>query len=209
MRGRLRISGTLGFGRRYLAPALSNFAFLHPELEISLELSSQPVSLLDQDFDMAICLGEPPDSRLIAVHLLDNSRILCAAPSYLERAGAPQCVEDLASHNCIVLRQLGSDYALWRFLKDGREYSQKVRGSLSSNHGEVAVQLALEGHGLIMRSYWDVRDNLASGQLVALLKDYQMPNADIYAVYQYRRHIAQRISAFARYLANELAQRLP
>lgn len=209
LRGRLRINGTLGFGRRHLAPVVSSFAFLHPQLEISLELTSQPVNLLDQDFDMAICLGEPPDSRLIAVHLLDNPRILCAAPSYLKRAGEPQRVEDLANHNCIVLRQLGSDYALWRFHKDGREFSQKVRGSLSSNHGEVAVQLALEGHGLIMRSYWDVREHLASGQLVALLSDYQMPNADIHALYQHRRHIAQRISTFARYLANELTQRLP
>ncbi|QVN04022.1 LysR family transcriptional regulator [Pseudomonas rhodesiae] len=209
LRGRLRINGTLGFGRRHLAPIVSSFAVLHPELEISLELSSQPINLLDQDFDIAICLGEPPDSRLIAVHMLDNPRVLCAAPGYLDRVGAPQCVDDLASHNCIVLRQLGSDYALWRFHKDGREYSHKARGNLSSNHGEVAVQLALEGHGLIMRSYWDVREQLANGQLVALLTDYQMPKANIYAVYQHRRHIAQRISAFARYMASELTQRLP
>ncbi len=86
--------------------------------------------------------------------------------------------------------------------------TQKVRGSLSSNHGEVAVQLALEGHGVLLRSSWDVREHLASGQLVQLLADYQPPHADIYALYQRRQHVAQRISVFARYLAQALAQRL-
>ncbi|MDB5980471.1 MAG: LysR family transcriptional regulator [Pseudomonas sp.] len=208
LRGRLRINGTLGFGRKHLAPLVSRFADLHPELEISLELTSQAISLLDENFDVAICLGEPPDSRAIAVHLLDNPRILCASPSYIRRAGEPKSVDDLAAHNCIVLRQLGNDYALWRFQKNGHTFTQKVRGNLTTNHGEVAVNFALEGRGVILRSYWDVREHLASGKLIALLTDYQAPRADIYALYQHRRHIAQRISMFARYLAQSLAERL-
>jgi len=208
LRGLLRINGTLGFGRKHLAPLVSRFADLHPELEISLELTSQALSLLDENFDVAIYLGEPPDSRAIAVHLLDNPRVLCASPSYIQRAGAPESVDDLAAHNCIVLRQLGSDYALWRFQKDGRTFTQKVRGNLMTNHGEVAVNFALEGRGVILRSYWDVREHLASGELVALLPDYQAPRADVYALYQHRRHVAQRISLFARFLAQSLAERL-
>ncbi|EPJ87820.1 transcriptional regulator, LysR family protein [Pseudomonas sp. CFII64] len=209
LHGRLRINGTLGFGRRHLAPVVSSFARLHPELEISLELTSQPVSLLDDQFDIGVGMGEPPDSRLIGIRLLENPRILCAAPRYLESMSTPQQVADLVRHNCIVLRQFGSDYAIWRFHKDGVDYAHKVSGTLSSNDGEVTVGLALEGHGLILRSRWDVQEHLESGRLQALLEDHQAPNGDIYAVYQQRRHLPQRISVFTHYLAQALAKRLP
>ncbi len=209
LQGRLRINGTLGFGRRHLAAVVSSFARLHPELEISLELTSQPLSMLDDQFDIGVCMGEPPDSRLIGIRLLENPRILCASAGYLE--GMPELtrVADLAQHNCIVLRQFGSDYAIWRFSKDGQEYSHKVSGTLSSNDGEVALSLALDGHGLILRSRWNVQQHLESGRLQAVLTDHQAPQADIFAVYQHRRHIPQRISVFARYLAQALAERLP
>ncbi len=209
LHGRLRINGTLGFGRRHLAPVVSSFARLHPELEISLELTSQPVSLLDDQFDIGVGMGEPPDSRLIGIRLLENPRILCAAPRYLDSMPAPQQVADLARHNCIVLRQFGSDYAIWRFRKDGIEHAHKVSGTLSSNDGEVTVGLALEGHGLILRSRWDVQEHLESGRLQAVLEDHQAPNGDIYAVYQQRRHLPQRISVFTQYLGQALAKRLP
>ena len=209
LRGRLRINATLGFGRQHLAPVVSAFARLHPELEISLELTSQPSSLLDDQFDIGLWMGEPPDSRLIGVRLLANPRILCASPGYLEAMGEPTCVADLARHNCIVLRQFGSDYAIWRWRKDGQELSHKVTGTLSSNDGEVAVGLALDGHGLILRSSWDVQKHLDSGRLRAVLTDHQAPSGDIHAVYQHRRHIPQRISLFVRHLSHALSQRLP
>ncbi len=209
LQGRLRINGTLGFGRRHLAAVVSEFARLHPQLEISLELTSQPLSLLDDQFDIGVYMGEPPDSRLIGVRLLENPRILCASPKYLEGMPALTHVEDLAQHNCIVLRQFGSDYAIWRFSKMDKHYSHKVSGTLSSNDGEVAVSLALEGHGLILRSRWDVQEHLESGRLQRVLERYQAPPADIFAVYQHRRHIPQRISVFVQYLAQALAKRLP
>lgn len=209
LHGRLRINATLGFGRRHLARVVSTFARLHPELEVSLELSSQPMSLLDDQFDLGVFMGEPPDSRLIAIRLLENPRVLCAAPGYLENMPAPTQVADLAAHNCIVLRQFGSDYAIWRFHKDGRDYAHKVTGTLSSNDGEVALGWALDGHGVILRSRWDVQAHLKSGRLQALLTDHQAPQADVYAVYQQRRHTPQRIVAFVHYLREALGQRLP
>jgi len=209
LQGRLRINGTLGFGRQHLAPVVSSFARLHPELEISLELTSQPLSILDDQFDIGVCMGEPPDSRLIAIRLLENPRILCASAGYLEAMPELTRVADLAQHNCIVLRQFGSDYAIWRFSKDGQDYSHKVSGTLSSNDGEVALSLALDGHGLILRSRWNVQQYIESGRLQAVLTDHQAPRADIFAVYQHRRHIPRRISVFARYLAQALAERLP
>lgn len=207
LRGKLNINASLGFGRRHVAPLLSAFAAEHPHLELSLQLSSQPLNTLDADIDIDIRIGEPPDSRLIAHRLLDNPRILCASPAYLARCGTPSTVTDLAQHNCIVLKQYESDYAIWRFSRAGREYSQKVHGMLSSNDGEVAMRLALDGHGLILRSRWDAKEHLERGELVALLPEYHPPHADIYAVYQQRRHVPQRIAEFTRFLAQALTER--
>lgn len=209
LRGRLSITASLGFGRRHVAPIVSAFAQQHPELELSLELTSHAVRLLDDGVDVDIRVGEPPDSRLISKRLLANPRILCAAPSYLARKGTPKTVADLAFHNCIVLRQHGSEHAIWRFQQQGRDFAHRVTGLLSSNDGEVAMRLALDGHGLILRSRWDVQEHLHQGRLKPILTDYQAPKTDIFAVYQYRKHVPARILVFVRYLAHALGERFP
>lgn len=200
LRGKLSVNASFGFGRRHIAPRVSAFSLLHPELDIQLQLSSQPINMLDAGVDVDIRVGTPPDSRLIACKLRSNRRVLCAAPDYLARAGTPHNVTDLAAHNCLVLRQFESDYAIWRFYREGKEFSHRADGNLSSNDGEVVMRYALDGHGLILRSDWDVQPHLESGALVALLPDYLTQEADIYAVYQQRRHVPARITAFVRYL---------
>ena len=209
LRGRLHINASFGFGRRHVTPVLSAFAKLYPEIELSLDLTSEPVNLLKSGIDIDIRVGEIPDSRLVAFHLLDNPRILCASPDYLERTGMPGNVKDLPNHNCIILRQFESDYAIWRFSRAGKEQALKVTGTLSSNDGEAVVSLALDGHGLILRSLWDVHEHLRRGDLIAVLPDYEAPRADIHGVYQQRRHVPARISKCVQYLAQNLPKRFP
>ncbi|AYC17784.1 HTH-type transcriptional regulator DmlR [Dickeya dianthicola] len=206
LRGRLTVNASFGFGRRHIAPLISAFARRHGELEVQLQLTSQPLNMLDAGVDIDIRFGAPPDSRLVAHRLMENPRVLCAAPAYLARCGTPQTVADLAGHNCLVLRQYESDYGLWRFYRDGREFTHRAFGNLSANDGEVIMRYALDGHGIILRSLWDVRPWLAGGELVALLPGYIMPEADIYAVYQQRRHVPARISAFIAWLKRQLPQ---
>ncbi|WJY14268.1 LysR family transcriptional regulator [Pectobacteriaceae bacterium CE90] len=204
LRGKLTINASFGFGRRYVAPLISSFSQQHTELEIQLRLASLPVNMLDAGVDIDIRVGEPPDSRLVAHKLMNNPRILCAAPAYLERAGTPATVAELVAHNCLVLRQYESDYALWRFYRDGEELTHRAFGNLSSNDGETIVHYALDGQGIILRSFWDVKAHLERGELVALLTDFKTPDADIYAVYQHRRHVPVRINTFIRYLKQHL-----
>ena len=189
LRGSLNINASFGFGRRHIAPLVSGFAALHPELVIGLQLSSQPLNFLNAGFDVDIRVGQAPDSRLIARRIAPNFRVVCAAPAYLEQRGTPQRVEDLAHHNCIVLQQHESDFAIWRFRQAGREISQKVQGSLTTNDGEVAMRLALDGHGVILRSWWDAQEAVEAGKLVQILTDYQAPIADIYAVWPHNKQI--------------------
>jgi DNA-binding transcriptional LysR family regulator len=113
---------------------------------------------------------------------------------------------------CLLLRENDSDFAVWRFQRlDAPEVEQavKVSGPLASNDGDVIVQLALEGHGIILRSGWDVQGHLANGALVPLLPGWQGVRADFHAVYQQRRHVPARIRAFVAYLEEAMAERLP
>ncbi|PWV75865.1 LysR family transcriptional regulator [Halomonas sp. A11-A] len=210
--GPLKINATFGFGRRHVAPLLSCFCARHPGVESTLELTNFPLTPGEQGVDISIRVGEPPDSRLVARRILANRRILCAAPAYVERMPRLAKPADLAKHPCLVLRENDSDFALWRLTRRGaagEEQAVKVSGPLASNDGEVIVNLALDGHGIVLRSWWDVHAHLESGALVELLPTWQGVRADFYAVYAQRRHVPLRIRAFIAYLEQEMGRRVP
>lgn len=210
--GPLRVNATFGFGRHHVAPLLSAFCTRHPGVEATLELSNYPLSLGEQGFDVGIRVGEPPDSRLVARRILANRRVLCASPDYVARMATLASPADLAAHPCLVLRENESDYAVWRFRRreaDVAEQAVKVSGPLASNDGEVIVGLALDGHGIALRSWWDVHDYLARGRLVELLPEWQGVRADFHAVYQQRRHVPARIRAFVAFLEEQIPGRVP
>lgn len=212
-RGLLRVNATLGFGRSHVAPLISRFAERHPEVEVQLQLSVNPPPLTEDSFDVCIRFGEPPDARVIARRLAPNRRLLCASPAYLARHGTPRTPHDLAQHNCIGIRQGEEAYGLWR-LTSGRGRGAvtepvKTRGSLTTNDGEIAVNWALDGHGIVMRAEWDVERYLQSGRLVQVLPDHVTPDADIHAVYPPRHQLAARVRAFVDFIEQDFAQRFP
>lgn len=206
LRGTLSINASFGFGRRHVAPCVSAFATLHPELALSLQLSSQPLNFLDANVDIDVRVGEPPDSRLVARRLRTNPRILCCSPAYAARCGLPATIHALAQHNCILLRQHADDFTLWRFVKAGESASQKVRGSLLTNDGEVAMRMALDGHGILLRSWWDAQHAIERGELLHVLPEWQAPDGDIFAVWQAQRQLPTRILAFVDFLQARLQQ---
>jgi DNA-binding transcriptional LysR family regulator len=209
--GLLRINATLGFGRSHVAPVISRFVRKHPQVEVQLQLSVNPPPLTDDLFDVCIRFGAPPDTRVIARRIAPNRRVLCAAPAYLARHGTPKVPHDLTRHNCIGIRQGDEAYGLWRLtpLRGGasRGEAVKTRGNLSTNDGEIAVNWALDGHGILMRAEWDIERYLRNGRLVPVLANYQTPDADIYAVYPQRHQLATRIRAFVDFVAEALAPR--
>lgn len=199
-KGLLRVNAPLGFGRTHVGPAVSSFVQRHPEVEVQLNLTDRPINLPDDATDVAIRFGELPDSRLIARRIASNRRRLCAAPAYLERFGTPEMPKDLAAHNCIVLRQNDAAFGVWRLSRGKQAESVKVRGSLSTNDGEVALNWALDGHGILMRAEWNLARHLRSGELVEVLGDYETPPADIYAVYLERLNLSAKVSFFIEHL---------
>ena len=210
--GPLSVNATFGFGRRHVAPLLSAFCRRHPGIEAQLELTNFPLGMGERDVDVGIRVGEPPDSRLVARRILANRRVLCAAPAYAARMAPLEAPADLAVHPCLVLRENASDFAVWRFQHrnaSGATRAIKVSGPLASNDGEVIVGLALDGHGIVLRSWWDVHPHLASGALVELLPAWQGVRADFHAVHAQRRHVPLRIRAFIAYLEQEMGCRVP
>ncbi|WP_250479772.1 MULTISPECIES: LysR substrate-binding domain-containing protein [unclassified Caballeronia] len=207
-KGLLRVNATLGFGRGHVAPAISRFVAKYPQVSVQLQLSVTPPPLTDDAFDVCIRFGEPPDTRVIARRLASNRRLLCAAPLYIARRGMPVTAHDLTKHNCIGIRQGDEAYGVWRLTTgprtSRRTESVRISGNLTTNDGEIAVKWALEGHGILMRAEWDIRQYLTDGQLVPVLQEYDTPNADIFAVYSQRHQMSNRIRAFVDFMALEL-----
>jgi len=207
-KGLLRVNATLGFGRLHIAPAISQYVLKYPEVDVQLQLSVNPPPLTEDQFDVCVRFGEPGDTRVIAKKLAANRRLLCASPRYLAARGEPVLPADLVRHNCICIRQGDEAYGTWRLHRDrdggGPGETVKVRGNLTTNDGEIAVNWALDGHGILMRAEWDVERYLESGRLVQVLPQYRTPDADIYAVYPQHQHQSARIRTLVAHLAQAL-----
>lgn len=204
-RGTLRISSSFGFGRHIVAPALARLSDKHPQLSVRLDLFDRLVDVAGEGFDLDIRIGDEIAAHLIAKRLASNHRVLCASPGYVEHHGAPRQLTDLASHACLAIKERDHPFGLWRLHVRGEPVSIKVTGPLSTNHGEVAVQWALAGRGIVLRSLWDVRPLLESGQLLQVLPDVTQP-ANVWAVYPARLASSAKVRVCVDFLAEEFAQ---
>lgn len=199
-RGLLKVHATLGFGRQHVGPAVANFTARYPDVQVQLDVSDRALNVVGEGYDVAVHVGELPDARLTARRIVSNQRVLCATPDYLARAGTPAHPNDLQRHQCIVLRQSDETFGLWHFQAGSRSESIKVRGDLSTNDGEVALNWALAGRGILMRSTWNTAPYFRSGALVQVLSPWRMPPADIVAVYPTRENLSAKTRAFIDFL---------
>jgi LysR family transcriptional activator of dmlA len=205
-RGTLRVSSSFGFGRHIVAPALARLSDKHPQLSVRLDLFDRLVDVAGEGFDLDIRIGDEIAAHLIAKRLASNHRVLCASPGYLAEHGVPKQLADLASHACLAIKERDHPFGLWRLHVRGEPESIKVTGPLSTNHGEVAVQWALAGMGIVLRSVWDVRPLLEAGELVQVLPEVTQP-ANIWAVYPARLAASAKVRVCVDFLAQEFAQR--
>lgn len=199
-KGLLRVNATLGFGRTCIAPLVSAFTKKHPEVEVQLQLTDRPIDLVEEAFDLGIRFGKLPDTRLSARKIMSNRRFLCAAPAYLKKFGKPQSPQELALHHCIIHRQNDDAYGVWRLMRGRKIETVKVRGSLSSNDGDVVLGWALDGHGILLRSEWDLAKYLESGRLQIVLEDFMPAPADLFVFYPSRQHLSAKVRAFIDFL---------
>jgi DNA-binding transcriptional LysR family regulator len=198
--GKLKINAPFGFGRQYVAPSVAAFKSLHPEVEIVLTLSDQPMLEVEDRFDVVIHIGQLGVSNLVCRTLAANRRYVCASPAFIARHGPIESPEQLAELPCIALRENNEDVTLWHFNRGRNSKSVRVQASLSSNDGNVIKQWGCDGLGVILRSEWDVAHDLAQGTLVRLLPGWKLPDADVVALTHQRDGLPERTRNFMRLL---------
>ncbi|MGA2548823.1 MAG: LysR family transcriptional regulator [Burkholderiaceae bacterium] len=203
--GHLFVSAPAGFGRQHLAPLIPSFLMHHPALRLTLDLTDRLVDLVSENVDVAIRIGEQPDSSLIGVRLAENRRVVCGSPMYFARHGRPLRPADLLGHHCLTLGPHSAQQRGWTFQVAGQSQMVKVGGGMACNDGSVLHRWAVEGHGLAWRSLWEVGDDLKQGRLIAVLEEFEVPGPDILAVFPQRRHLPVRLRTFVDHLKSVYA----
>lgn len=204
-RGRLHLCSSFGFGRNHVAPAISLLAEQYPELEIRLDVFDRVVDIVHEGFDLEIHVGDDIAGQHIGRRLVTNNRVLCASPDYLRRRGVPESLQELQHHDCLVLKERDNAFGIWQLQGPEGEASVRVSGPLSSNSGEIVLQWALDGRGVLLRSMWDVKPLLDQGRLVQVLADYRQ-SADIWAVYPTRLANSGKLRVCVEFLQAHLRQ---
>lgn len=210
-RGLLTLTAPVLFGTRHLRPVVDSFLDAHPAVTVRLLLLDRVVGLVEEGIDAATRLAHLPDSSLIATRLGAVRRVVCAAPAYLERHGAPREPADLRTHACITTAAAALAEP-WRFgsgPEDGRGGRLiPIRPRLSVNGSAAAIDSAIDGNGLTQVLSYQVENHLAAGRLALVLTGFEPPPIPVHLVYPDARTAPTRLRAFIAFAAPLLRERL-
>jgi DNA-binding transcriptional LysR family regulator len=204
-RGRMRVSLPSAFGHRLIVPLLPAFIERYPAIELELNFSDAVIDLVAEGMDVAIRVAQHADSRLIVRRLAPNRRVICAAPGYVEKHGAPQTPDDLRRHVCLGITSQGG-LNVWEFDGPNGPKSMRIKSAIEANSTEALRGLALAGVGIIRLSEILVGPDIREGRLVPLLTGFNHPEgAPITAVYASRRLLSPAVRVFVDYLVERFA----
>jgi len=202
--GTLRINSPMTFGHLHLVPAISEFMRLYPELRVELVLGSHYANLIEGSLDLAIYTDELPDSSLVARRIALRSTRVYGSPSYFAKYGIPQQPQDLKQHNCL-LYQLQPTRHEWRFHNNGEEEFVKVNGDFKANSSQALAAAAVSGLGIVKLPGYMVTEDIQTGRLISVLKDYCPRDTGIYVVYPQNRYLSINVRTFIDYLVQRFS----
>ena len=203
VQGALRISCSVAFGRRVLAPLVMQFMQLHPKLQVELNFEDRYANLVEQGIDVAIRMGSLADSTLGASYLGANPWVMVASSAYLAANGSPALPTDLAVHQALVYSTVQGD-ARWHFTgADGRVQTVLVKGPLRSNNLSALLVAARSGMGLAALPVYVANESVRSGALVAVLADWTLPSQEIHAVYPSPQLVPAKVTSFVAWLQGQ------
>lgn len=204
LKGPIRVSASSRLGRDYVAPALSKMKRRFPGMDIWLELMDRRVDLLAEGFHLDVRSGNAEEPHLIGHRIANSSRVLCAAPAYLNKKSPPQTLADLGQHQCLLFRDRGEPFGKWK-LKGPRGWEEvQVTGDLASNDNDVVLGWAHDGHGVMIGADWFVATSLEEGRLERVLPDWQQP-VDVWAISTLRTNQSAKVRLFIEHLKAEMA----
>ncbi|GKR07205.1 LysR family transcriptional regulator [Aeromonas caviae] len=195
--GTLKLSVPMDFGYLHLSPALPLFRERYPDLKLEIEYSDRRVALVEEGFDLALRIGNLPDSSLVAKPLAMMKMVVCASPDYLARRGRPKTPEDLKQQDCLIYTLTQPD---WVFKRDGEEHSIRPQGPLRANNGVALTRAACDHQGIILQPTFIVGDALRSGALVPLLLEWEKGQVGLYALYPHRRFVSAKVRCFIEFV---------
>jgi DNA-binding transcriptional LysR family regulator len=203
VKGVLRVQLRASAASTFIIPALPKLLSRYPELRLDVSVSDERCDLVASNIDVAVWMGEMPNSELVARRLAPCRRIVCGSPAYFEQHGTPQMPEALKQHQCLLYsaRSYGNN---WIFSKNGNTSEIEVQGPLRTADGLVLLSAAQAGLGLIIVHEWMVRLPIAEGRLVRILEDHIVSptstTAELYAVYPSKRGLSRNVRAFVDFL---------
>lgn len=206
--GVIRVSAPLGIGRRLIAPLIPEFCALYQGVELRLRLTDRHVDVVEEGLDLAFFLGEPADSSLTWRKIADCSRVLAASPDYLAAHGVPGVPEDLAGHNCLLLRYPRSPEFFWMLQTPDGPQKMMVKGRFDADDADALTDWAVAGHGIVQRPRFDVAAHLDAGRLVEVLPDCPPLPAQFGCLYPHRRLQDPKLRLLADFVAERARGRL-
>ena len=199
-RGRLRVSSTVGFGRKVVAPLLAGFQSEYPEIAVDLQLDDGPLDFSAEHIDIAFREGRPERTQLIAKQLFATQLLVCASPAYAAKHGLPHRIEDLDEHHSINYRLSSGRTADWEFKVDGKPKKHTPKSKSSFNDAELILRAVLDGQGLAQLASYQVSDLLNRGQLTTCLTSYAPADRSHYLCYLSRQHLPVRARVYIDYM---------
>jgi DNA-binding transcriptional LysR family regulator len=203
-RGLLRIAAPNVFGRRHVAPVVTRFLAVHPEVQVELLLSDRNVDLIEEGIDAAVRIGALANMSLVARRLGQVGRVTVASPDYLARRGTPLAPADLAGHELIMSTSVRS-VAEWRFRAGAREHVVRYSPRLRMNDVEAVLSAACDGFGIARALSYQVEPLLRAGALRRVLEDYEPEALPVHLVLPSARHMPPRLRAFVDFAASQFA----
>jgi DNA-binding transcriptional LysR family regulator len=203
-RGVLKVTMPLSYGQHRLAALIGEYAQAYPQVLLDISLSDRKVDIVEEGFDLAVRIGTLAQSDLIARKIAVVRGVVCAAPSYLARHGAPATPSELKAHACLGYT-LTTGGAEWRMVGPEGEIAVPVTGPIRADNGDLLRLAAVSGAGVIFQPQFIAAEDLAAGRLVRVLPGWQSPELGVYAVYASRRHLSAKVRTFVEFLAARLA----
>ena len=200
-RGTLKVAAAVAFGTLHIAPALSDFMSLYPEIDIDMTIIDRPVDMVEEGFDVVIRVCDTPPDNIVARKIAPAGSKLCATPEYFARYGTPLRPEALAQHNCLAYTHSG-DQGVWRFTGPLGEIVVPVSGRLRINDDDALSQAVLGGLGVALLPTFLIGKDLQSGRLKAVLSEYIPIKRHVYAYYLPTRHLPLKVRVFVDFLSN-------
>lgn len=202
-RGHMTVTAPVLFGRMYVMPGIVNYLQQHPDTSVSALFLDRVVNMLEEGVDVGIRIGELSDSSYRALRVGHVRRVLCAAPSYLQRRGIPQVPQDLKQHDVIVASSLSQNIE-WRFVDQGEPSSVRIKPRLTVSSNDGAIEAATLGLGVTRLMSYQVAPMLAAGTLKVVLSEFESPRVPIHIIHREGRHASAKMRAFIDLMAEHL-----